>query len=291
MRPLAIPLAILIMAAQAGAQKQAYPIFRALDQKSVEKMVLSVPQSDQLRLAQLKRSFEDVECTGSNLREQSTVEGSNLICTLPGKSKDTILVAAHYHHVGEGMSAVEDWSGAIMLPFLYRALTATPRQHTFVFVALHGDNGAKLFMASLTRPQRRAIKAVIALDALGLGPLRFYIHQSGSTLSPSELFLANQLFEAADNQGLKAPERSIPDSWFRIDDTREFRYQEIPAILMHSVDSSKRGVPGSLNDKPNAIDPNAYFASYMTLCYYVVGLDRMPGETTAQATSSSRGRR
>jgi Zn-dependent M28 family amino/carboxypeptidase len=288
MRPLAISLAILLMAASAHAQKKSYPIFRALDQKSVETMVLGVPQSNQLRLAQLKRAFEDVECTGANLHEQSTPQGSTLLCTLPGKSTDTLLVAAHYRRVGEGMSAIDDWSGSIMLPLLYRALTAAPRQQTYIFAALSGDEAAKVFLASLTSAQRRSIKAIIALDALGLGPMRFYIHLSETVPTPAENSLRVQLFEAADNQGLKPPESSIPGSWFHIDDTKEFRYHGIPAILMHSVDGSKRHVPGSRDDNPEAIDANAYFASYMTLCYYLVGLDQVSAWSALPSAPSPR---
>jgi Zn-dependent M28 family amino/carboxypeptidase len=288
MRPLAISLAILLMAASAHAQKKSYPIFRALDQKSVETMVLGVPQSNPLRLAQLKRAFEDVECTGANLHEQSTSQGSNLLCSLPGKSTDTVLISAHYRHVGEGMSAVDDWSGSIMLPLLYRALTATPRQQTYIFAALSGDDAAKVFLASLTPAQRRSIKAIIALDALGLGPMRFYIHLSGTVPTPAENSLRVQLFEAADNQGLKPPESSIPGSWFHVDDTKEFRYHGIPAILMHSVDGSKRHVPGSRDDNAEAIDANDYFASYMTLCYYLVGLDQVSAWSALPSAPSPR---
>jgi hypothetical protein len=291
MRSLALAFAVLLLPIAVGAQKKAYPVFRVLDQKTVDEMVLGVPQSNPLRLAQLKRAFNDVECIGGDLREQTTPDGTNLVCTLPGSSTETILVVAHYEQVGEGMSVVNDWSGSIMLPFLYRALTATPRQHTFTFVALSGEHGAKPYLASLTHTQRRAIKAVVALDALGMGPMRFYIHQIGSLRSPAENVLASQLLEAADNQGLKPSESSIPGSWFRIDDTREFRYQGIPAILLHSVDGANRSIPGSPNDKPNAIDTNAYFASYRTLCYYIVALDQMTGLPATASTPSSRGRR
>jgi Zn-dependent M28 family amino/carboxypeptidase len=292
MRALAFTLAILLTAVPSNADtKKPYRLFRVLDQKAVETMVLGVPQSNQLRLAQLKRTFNDAECREGNLREQTTAEGVNLLCTLTGESTDTILVAAHYQRVGEGMSAVDDWSGAIMLPLLYRALTATSRQHTFLFAAFSGGDSARGFLASLTQAQRHSIRAVVALDALGLGPMRFYLHLNNTLPSPAENFLKAQLFEAADNEGLKQPEDSIPGSWFRIDDTKEFRYRGIPAILMHSVGGSKRALPGSLNDKADAIDGNAYFASYMTLCYYLVGLDQMTNGLTKQVTPPSRGRR
>jgi hypothetical protein len=289
MRPLPLALAALLLPISAVGQKNPYPVFRAFDQQTVNAMVLNVPQSNQLRLAQLKRAFDNVECT--DLREQSTAEGVNLLCTLPGNSADTILLVAHYQHTGEGMSAADDWSGSIMLPFLYRALTATPRRHTFTFVAFSGESGARSFLAALTHAQRHSIKAVVALDALGLGPTCFYIHQLDTLRSPAESFLAAQLIEAADNQGLKPPQSAIPGSWFRTDDTKEFRYQGIPAILMHSADGPNRSVPGSANDKPDAIDTNAYFASYRTLCYYVVALDQMSGLPASFSSPSARGRR
>ena len=175
-----------------------------------------------------------------------------------------------------------------MLPLLYRALTATPRQHTYIFAALSGDDAAKVFLASLTPAQRRSIKAIIALDALGLGPMHFYIHLSRTVPTPVENSLRAQLFEAADNQGLKPPESSIPGSWFHIDDTKEFRYHGIPAILMHSVDGSKRHVPGTRDDNAEAIDANAYFASYMTLCYYLVGLDQLTAWSAQPPAPSQR---
>ncbi len=81
MRPLVISLAILLMAASAHAQKKSSPIFRVLDQKSVEAMVLGVPQSNPLRLAQLKRAFKDVEC--SNLQEQPTPRAQTCCALCP----------------------------------------------------------------------------------------------------------------------------------------------------------------------------------------------------------------
>ena len=77
-------------------------------------MVLGVPQSNPLRLAQLKRAFKDVECSDAGT---ANPQGSNLLCTLPGKSTDTVLIAAHYRQVGEGMSAVDDWSGSLCFRF------------------------------------------------------------------------------------------------------------------------------------------------------------------------------
>jgi hypothetical protein len=291
MRALVITLAVLLTATLAGADKKSDIMFWTVSQRYIDLLVLHVPQTDALRLAQLKRAFDDLECKGSHLSQQALAEGRNLICTLPGTSADSILVAAHYEREGKGMSAIENWSGAITLPFLYHALTAMPRRHTFIFAALSGNEGAKYFLRSLTRSQRNEIKAVVALDALGLGPLRFYLRPNGSYPSPTEEFLETQFIQAVHYAGSKDPESSIPGSWLKIDDTREFRFKGIPAILIHSVDWSKRGVPGSLNDTESAIDRDAYSKNYDALCYYVVGLDQLPEQTDTISPQQSSRRR
>ena len=56
---------------------------------------------------------------------------SNVICTLPGQTDDTIIVAGHSDFVDRGKGIVDDWSGTALLPSLYEALKGEPRRHTF----------------------------------------------------------------------------------------------------------------------------------------------------------------
>ena len=291
MRALAIPLAILLTVASAGADQRPSIIFRNLPKKTVDLLVLNVPQTNSIRLAQLKQTFKDLQCNGENLREQQADEGKNLLCTLPGKSTDTILVLAHYEHEGNGMSAIDNWSGAIMLPFLFHALTAVPRQQTFIFAAHYGSSGGKALLNSMPHTQRHAVKSVIALDALGLGPLRFYLRPNGSLPTFSETHLETQLLQAAEDKGLKEPQSTIPGSWLRVDDTRDFRFVEIPSILIHSVDRSKRDVPGSMGDTSAAIDSDVYFEGYTLLCNYLAELDQLYKDRPSNPATPSRGRR
>lgn len=46
----------------------------------------------------------------------------NLICTLAGETASTIVVGGHFDFVARGWGAVDDWSGAVMLPSLYESL-------------------------------------------------------------------------------------------------------------------------------------------------------------------------
>jgi hypothetical protein len=292
MRVLAILLISLLPAFASDANQPPKIIFWNMQRHSVDMLVRHVPQRDADRLAQLKQTFHDVQCTGDNLRERPAGEGTNLICTLPGTAEpgtklETIVLTAHYEHEGAGMSAVDNWSGAMMLPFLYNALAAVPRQHTFVFAEVDGEAGSKDLIRAVP-----GVRAVIAFEALGLGPLCFYIQSSGSVPSYTEALLKAALLRAADEIGKPQPEASIPGSWFRIDDTRQYRYAGVAAILLHSVSKETKHLPGSVDDTAQKIDTDAYFGSYKLLCYYVVaGLDQFPSQQLPPDQRTGGGRR
>lgn len=289
--PILLLLALLLPAsvcAQSGDRPKI--IFWNMQRHSVDLLIHHVPQRDADRLAQLKRTFNDLECRGDNLYERPAGGGTNLICKLPGTAppaaRETILLIAHYEHEGQGMSAIDNWSGAIMLPFLYHALAAVPRRHTFIFAEVNGDEGAKALYRSLP-----GVDAVVALDALGLGPLAYYIHHIGSVPTQTEALLKAALLRAADELGRAQPEASIPGSWFRTDTTREFRYHEIASILIHSVSDSTKHLPGSVDDTTDRISSDSYFNTYILLCCYVVELDQLPLKQLPAQQQSGSGRR
>ena len=293
LRFVAISLALLIstLASAQSADHQPKVIFWNMKRESIDMLVQHVPQRNADRLAQLKQTFSDLECKGGNLYEHPAGDAPNLICRLPGTAPpaahEIILITANYEHEGKGMSAVDNWSGAIMLPFLYHALAAVPRRHTFIFAEVNGEAGTRALFQSVP-----SVRAVVALDALGFGPSAFYIHSIGSVPTLTEAMLKGALFRAADELGRTQPEASIPGSWFKIDTTRDYRYREVASILIHSVSDSTKHIPGSVDDTAGQINSDAYFSSYMLLCCYVVGLDQFPlAQLTAQQQSGSGRRR
>jgi Peptidase family M28 len=294
MRALALLLLVTLAAALGGDAQRHGIFFWTLKPQDVESLARHVPQDDSIRLAQLKQTFEDMDCKGEYLHEQQFAAGKNLLCTMQGNSKETLLFVAHYEHYGPAKSAIENWSGATMLPFLYHALIAAPRKHTFVFVELDGEAGATSYLQSLTRAERLALKAVVAVDALGLGPLSFYVRPNSFPPSPTELLLQSTLLLAAHDKGIPPPKTEVPGGWFKIDDTRHFRFANIPSILVHSVSRETRDIPGSEKDTLDAIDGDAYFTAYSLLCYYIAELDEMQigtRETHPSSIPSARGHR
>lgn len=260
--------------------------FYTAPRSTVEMEVHSIPPTSRDRLAHLRGAFAAVGCSGDRMREQRVVDkhgqaGANLICTWPASpdspSPGTIVVAAHYEHDGRGQGALADWSGAALLPFLYLAIQGQPRDNNFVFLESWTPHGADTWVHSLSKEQRKSIRAMIDLDALGLGVTRYFTPLSFmENPPPGADHLQIELLWAAVDDGLTTPpELTSLHHWPSQDSTDPFRAHMIPTIVIHSVPPASSRLPGSDADIASAVDGNAYFQTYRLMCTYLTSLDRM----------------
>lgn len=94
---------------------------------------------------------------------------------------------------------------------------------------------------------------------------------------------------------MPVPPEMIPGSWLKVDDTQQFRYHGIAAILVHSVGRPQRNLPGSEKDSLDAINGDAYFDAYAALCFFMIELDDLkiggPALDQSRTPSSSSHRR
>ena len=111
------------------------------------------------RKSTLESLFQEAGCVAEHFNEQP-VHGPkepNIICALEGEKPGTIVVGGHYDLVGRGSGAVDDWSGAVLLPSLYQSLKATPHRHRFEFVAFAREEvglvGSHKFVDNLAREE------------------------------------------------------------------------------------------------------------------------------------------
>ena len=98
----------------------------------------SLRSSNEERSAELRRLFAEAGCDGNNCTEVPLRSSKlpNIICRLPGRSKQTVVAAAHFdRRRGHGEGAIDNWTGASLLPSLFETLRAAPRQLTYEFVA------------------------------------------------------------------------------------------------------------------------------------------------------------
>jgi hypothetical protein len=145
-----------------------------LPPERVDSLLFRVPADDHDRYQRLRDEFAGLHCSPDLMQQQPTGRqgATNLICTLPGKDEDQIIVAARYERKGESTGG--RWSEALMLPLLYNALQAQPRLHTFVFAALNGEAGERAFFDPLRKKTGQPPTALVVLDKIGLGAPSIY---------------------------------------------------------------------------------------------------------------------
>jgi Peptidase family M28 len=230
---------------------------------------------NQQREATLKQMFSEAGCDGQHLSEQP-VQGAklpNVICLLPGKSNQVIIVGAHFDHVSEGDGVVDNWSGASLLPSLYEAVKSEAHNHTYIFIGFSdeekGEVGSRFYARQLTKEQVEATDAMVNMDTLGLAPTEVWASHSDKQLTGALVFIAQQL--------------NLPVTGVNVDqvgstDSEQFAARKIPSITIHSLtqESWNARILHTSKDKFSAMRLDDYYQSYRLIAAYIAFLDTVP---------------
>ena len=266
------PILLLLVLACSSAGDTKKIVFLRLGLRIVQERVGLVPTRDEDRADRLRQLFTEAgQCPSDRLQIQQTdSELPNVICTIPGTGPNAIVIGAHYDHRG-GTGALDNWSGAAMLPTLAESIGSVAMKHTLVFIAFggkyHGASGSRHFMKQLTEDQRQHISTMINLDSIGLVAPRYW--PDSGLVTPLQLAALNvhmpQLKSwQIDHEGLS--------------DTDVFRKAKIPSITLHSLGHQGTDllyVVHSHDDTVKALDMRAYYETYELLSVYVAYLDQI----------------
>ncbi|MGH9502050.1 MAG: M28 family metallopeptidase [Terriglobales bacterium] len=223
------------------------------------------------RETELKTMFGEAGCTGDQVQEETVKhkDPSNVICTLPGSANSVIVVGAHFDHADEGMGAIDDWSGASLLPSLFQALKASPRKHTFVFVGFTDEEkgllGSNFYVGHLSKEQLSAVKAVVNLECLGLTPTKVWAHTANRDLLADLLNVSRSMNTTL--QGVDVDQ--VGD-----DDTHAFRDRKVPVITIHSTTQETWPLLHSRKDNLTAINLDYLYESYHVVAVYLAYIDQ-----------------
>src|SRR5262245_7587767 len=114
--------------------------------------------------------------------DESRSRSSDVVCSLPGRSPDRILVLAHLDRAVDESGMPRHWRGVALLPFLYRALGVEEREHSFEFAALADRLPPRRFGEYVRRrrePLGEDIRAVVEIVDLGPSMLGFASADAG----------------------------------------------------------------------------------------------------------------
>jgi len=223
------------------------------------------------RETELKTMFGEAGCLGDQVQDEvvKRKDPPNVICTLPGSSNSVIVVGAHFDHADEGMGAIDDWSGASLLPSLFQALGASPRKHTFVFVGFTDEEkgllGSDFYVGHLGKEQLSAVKAVVNLECLGLTPTKVWTHTADPELLADLLKVTKSMNITLHGVDVE----KVGD-----DDTQAFRDRRVPVITIHSVTQETWPLLHSRKDNLAAINLDYLYESYHVVAVYLAYIDQ-----------------
>lgn len=246
-------------------------VLQRVEQDVITQRLQRLRSKDADRETELKAMFREAGCSADQVQEEIVrhKDPPNVICTLPGSANSVIVVGAHFDHADEGMGAVDDWSGASLLPSLIQALRESPRKHTFVFVGFTDEEkgllGSNFYVGHLTKEQLSAVKAVVNLECLGLTPTKVWAH----TANPE---LLTDLLKVTGSMNVKL--HGVDVERVGNDDTQAFRDKKVPVITIHSVTQETWPVLHSRRDDLTAINLDYLYESYHVVAVYLAYIDQ-----------------
>ncbi len=244
--------------------------FSTVKREVVLERLHSCPAKDIDRELQLQSYFDGVGCAppALSLDEPKHSKYGNVVCILRGSSPREIVIGAHFDHITAGSGAVDNWSGASLLPSLYQALSTETMKHTFVFISFYGEEqgmvGSEHYVHALPREQLAQIDAMINLDTLGLGPSEIWVSHADPKLAKIAFAVAN---------AVKLPLSGVNVERIGSTDSESFRAKKVPSITFHSLTQSTISILHSQKDQLSAINEDDYYDTYKLLSAYLVYLD------------------
>ncbi|MEM7357083.1 MAG: M28 family peptidase, partial [Acidobacteriota bacterium] len=154
--------------------------FVEVDPSVIAERFSRIRSGDAKRAKELAALFAEAGCPPEHLVLQKVRRSRhpNVICTLPGSTDQRIIVGAHFDSVPSSPGAVDNWSGAALLPSLYASLSRPQRRYTFVFIGFtdeeEGRIGSLFYVDQLSPSAGEKVRAMVNLDSLGLGATKVW---------------------------------------------------------------------------------------------------------------------
>jgi Iap family predicted aminopeptidase len=234
----------------------------------IQERLEAVQRDNHARRKTIEALFTNAGCDSLTVQPVSRSKEPNVVCTLGG-GESTIVVGAHFDAGHAGMGAVDDWSGAALLPSLYQSLARHPRRHRFVFVAFAAEEegliGSRGYVKKLDKKGRAAIDAMVNLECLGVAAPSIWASRADKRLASAYIDVAKYLGQEPAGSNVEA----VGD-----DDSHPFLEAKIPVITFHSLTNQTWKILHSPRDTLQAIDPKQYYDAYRLVSLYLAYIDQ-----------------
>jgi hypothetical protein len=226
-----------------------------IDAAALESAAKSAPPVLRERGAYLVDLLWEAGCFANEIVPSSETGIPDVVCSLPGRTPQRIVVLAHLDGKVDASGAPRYWRGTVLLPFLYQALGVEEREHSFEFAAFGKSPGRRLrdYRVRLGASSGADVRAIVEILNLGSEKIGFWSSDAGL----SQDFLAASL----------AVGRPL-DSLRRLAN-RRFRPRDIPTIAFASPSGGALPAVGA----SRAVETTTYHSTARLIAFYLGYLD------------------
>ncbi len=234
------------------------------------------------RTEQIVDLFWQAGCLGENLEVtlQDSKRSPDVICSLPGRTRHTIVVAGHLDGEADESGAPESWAGLALLPSLYRALNVELREHSFLFVAF-GESaprrGFRSYLARLDEAQREDVRVLV--DLQDVAPATLWSSSADPNLRRDLVAVTRALGRPLESLRFFVPRRAEPS-----------RSVKIPTITLGGTQETQALEEPPAVPAPGQAGPETYHSTARVIALYLGYLDETLRLRSAPQESASRAR-
>jgi Zn-dependent M28 family amino/carboxypeptidase len=238
----------------------------------VEESIKNVPCKTPERKDGVKKLFVEAGARESDIAFETfdKDKSANVVVKKAGKSRETIVIGAHYDRTSTGCGVTDNWSGVSIIAHIYRTIREMHTEKSYVFAAFdreeEGLKGSREMVKAMAEADRANVCSMVNFDSFGQGyPMALRNASSSKMVKFAEDF---------------AKESKINFTTVAIDgassDSASFVEKKIPAITLSGLSSNWQNILHSSNDQVEKVNMDSVYMGYRFGLVFVSKLDGLP---------------
>jgi Peptidase family M28 len=226
-----------------------------------------VPCRNKDRLAAVQELFVKMGARAEDLTVAHFKRADNLVLTIKGKAEGFIVVGAHYDKVEAGCGAVDNWTGIVILAYLYRTMRTTLPTKTILFVAFGQEEsglvGSQAMVEAIPKKDLSSYCSMVNMDSFGFARPQLLENVSTRKLAAfaSKVARENQVpFASAEIANADA-------------DSASFKKKGVPAVTLHGLANDWETILDTKNDQLARIKVDSVYLGYRFALLLIDRLD------------------
>ena len=200
-------------------------------------------------------------------------KAANVTVKKAGRSKETIVIGAHFDRTGSGCGVTDNWTGVSIISHIYRTIKNMETEKSYIFAAFdreeEGLKGSREMVNAMSESERASVCSMVNFDSFGQGyPMALRNASSSKMVKFAEDFAK----ESKINFTAVAIEGASSDS-------ASFVEKKIPAITLSGLSSNWQNILHSSNDQVEKVNMDSVYLGYRFGLVFVSKLDGLACDT------------